>query len=58
MLRFLLPQIQSGTWAEISALVFMVLFLAIALWTYWPSARKYYEERGRLPLDDGRKGED
>jgi cytochrome c oxidase cbb3-type subunit 4 len=33
---------------------FMAVFLAIALWAYWPRNKKRFQAHARIPLDDER----
>lgn len=37
----------SKTWG---AIYLLVVFLAAALWTYWPSRRQMYDEASQAPL--------
>lgn len=37
----------SKTWG---AIYLLVVFLAAALWTYWPSRRQMYDEASHSPL--------
>lgn len=39
-------------YAEVSIVIFLVVFVAIVVRTYRPSRRAEFEETGRLPLDD------
>lgn len=39
-------------WPKISVVVFLVLFLAIMIVTWWPSSRIRAERAARLPFDD------
>ncbi len=52
MMSRLFEGVQVGLWAEISAAVFLVLFLGLLVWVYLPQRRGYYEAEGRLPLED------
>lgn len=33
---------------------FMLLFVGIVAWAFWPSNRERLERQGRIPLDDDR----
>lgn len=42
-------------WIQNHAIIpVMAVFLAMAVWTYWPSHKSGIEAHGRLPLDDER----
>jgi len=47
-----LSQYAGGHLNAIALIIFIVLFAAFVLWTYRRSARKYYQEMARLPLDE------
>jgi len=38
--------------ALVALFLFLATFLGVVLWTYRKSARKYYEDMARLPLDE------
>ncbi|WP_170578245.1 cbb3-type cytochrome c oxidase subunit 3 [Ruegeria arenilitoris] len=38
----------SKTWG---AIYLLAVFLAAAVWTYWPSRRKVYDDAAQSPLD-------
>ncbi|MFY7961621.1 MAG: CcoQ/FixQ family Cbb3-type cytochrome c oxidase assembly chaperone [Elsteraceae bacterium] len=40
-----------------SILVVMSTFVAMALWTFWPSHKKQLESHGAIPLRDDRLGD-
>jgi cbb3-type cytochrome oxidase subunit 3 len=40
-----------------SILVVMSVFIAMALWTYWPSNKRQLESHGTIPLRDDRLGD-
>ncbi|MCG3172611.1 MAG: hypothetical protein GMKNLPBB_00765 [Myxococcota bacterium] len=54
-----LTDVMSGAglaiYAEIALIIFLVVFLLIALRTWWPTRRKELEDHGGMPLDDGRQ---
>ena len=39
-------------YTEIAMVLFMAAFLAIGVWTFWPSRRKELDRAAQLPLDD------
>ena len=43
-------------YAEVALIVFMIAFVAVALWTFAPWRKREMDEASRLPLDDGSEG--
>jgi cbb3-type cytochrome oxidase subunit 3 len=41
-------------YAEVALVLFFLVFLAIAIRTFWPGRRREMEEAGRMPLEDER----
>ena len=42
-----------SSFAKQFALVwFFLIFLGVAVWAFWPSNKKKFDEMGRMPLDD------
>lgn len=54
-MRDLLPHLELSSWTTISVVVWMAVFVLLMIWVYRPSARRHYEEYGRLPLEEGKK---
>ncbi len=42
-----------AVYAEVAMVLFLVAFLAVAVWTFLPRNRRAMDEARRLPLDDG-----
>jgi len=40
-------------WAGIALVLFISLFAGMMLWVFRPGSRKQYQERARMPLDEG-----
>ena len=51
-MRYFLPMINPTLWMEISAIVFLILFSWLLVWTYLPSRRATYDHYGELPLSE------
>ena len=45
-------QIELTLWPKVSVVVFLVVFLAIVVWTIWLSSSRVYDRAARLPLED------
>ncbi|HVP37800.1 MAG TPA: CcoQ/FixQ family Cbb3-type cytochrome c oxidase assembly chaperone [Candidatus Saccharimonadales bacterium] len=45
-----------GTYAVVAMILFMVAFLLVVAWVFWPSRRRELEEARRLPLEDDQHG--
>ena len=54
MLREGMALLSDTRFAILSLFLFLATFVGIVLWTFRRSAREYYDEMARLPLD-GRK---
>jgi hypothetical protein len=48
----LLPLVAPGWWPQISAVVWLVVFVLLVLAVFGPSAAKDYEHQARLPLNE------
>ncbi len=35
-----------------ATLAFIIVFVGIVAWSYWPGNRQMFEKDGRIPLDD------
>ncbi|MBL7662390.1 cbb3-type cytochrome c oxidase subunit 3 [bacterium] len=51
-MRFLINAAESTLWAQLSSLVFMLMFIGLIYRVYRPIARERYENEARLPLND------
>jgi cbb3-type cytochrome oxidase subunit 3 len=40
-------------YAQVALVLFLIVFIAIAIRTYLPSRRQEFDDAARLPLDDG-----
>ncbi len=43
-----------SAFAEVSLVIFVTVFLAIAVRVLWPGQKKHFERLGKMPLDDER----
>lgn len=50
-MRGLLPAIDPTAWMQISAGVFLVVFIALACWVYAPGRAAKYRTFGELPFE-------
>lgn len=50
-MRGLIPPFDPSWWMTVSALIFLVLFVALLVWVYLPSRRAYYEKNSHIPLE-------
>ncbi len=50
-MRHLLGSFDPSMWMVLSASVFFSAFVALVVWVYLPSRRRYYETRAQLPLE-------
>jgi cbb3-type cytochrome oxidase subunit 3 len=41
-----------SVWAEAGLILFLIVFVAIAVRTFWPGRGREMDEAARLPLDD------
>jgi cbb3-type cytochrome oxidase subunit 3 len=48
-----LSQFTGGGWMTAAMIIFIVLFVVFAAWTWRRSAKHYYERMARMPLDRG-----
>jgi cbb3-type cytochrome oxidase subunit 3 len=39
-------------WAQFALVFFLVFFVAVVAWVYWPARRRAYEEASQLPLNE------
>ena len=51
MARFF-AHIQAGILPQVMVVVFLLAFVVYAIWVYRPSRRKFWEDRGQLPLQN------
>jgi cbb3-type cytochrome oxidase subunit 3 len=52
MLREGMELLSDTRFTMLALFLFLVTFVGIVLWTYRKSAREYYNEMARLPLDE------
>lgn len=50
-MRHLIGSIDPTAWMILSSVVFLLAFVALVVWVYLPSRRRYYEDNAQLPLD-------
>jgi cbb3-type cytochrome oxidase subunit 3 len=52
-----LTDVMSGAglagYAVAAMILFMLVFVGVVVWTFWPGRRREMEAASRLPLDDG-----
>ena len=51
-MRHLLAPFDPSFWMVISSAVFLTAFVALIVWVYLPSRRKYYDQKAKLPLGE------
>lgn len=40
-------------WAALALVLFLALFLGMLVWVFRPGGKRQYQDRARMPLDDG-----
>jgi cbb3-type cytochrome oxidase subunit 3 len=51
-MRALLTTLEAGFWPQISAAVFGLIFVGLALWAFMPQRNSAYREAEQLPLSE------
>jgi cbb3-type cytochrome oxidase subunit 3 len=51
-MRHLIGSFDPSVWMIVSASVFFLAFVVLIVWVYLPSRKKYYEQKGKLPLGE------
>jgi cbb3-type cytochrome oxidase subunit 3 len=53
-----LSQFTGGSWLTAAMIIFLLVFIVFAVWTYRKSAKRFYERMARMPLDGGKHNDE